>query len=128
VEVVKLCFDLFSRGDIEGMLDYIDPGIEISEPREIPGAESFQGHDGFIEAIEHWAGEFVEFRIDVERLIDAGDAVISHIRHEGRGRQSGVPVEIWFSYVFTLRNGQIVRWQIFATLDQALQAVGLPDG
>jgi ketosteroid isomerase-like protein len=127
VELVRSQYELFARRDFQGMLEYVDPGVEITEPPEIPGAESFSGHAGYIAAIEHWAGEFEDFRVDVERLIDAGDTVISYVRQQARGKQSGLPVEVHVANAFTFGNGRLVRWQMFATLDEALDAVGLSE-
>ena len=38
VELVRSQYELFARRDFQGMLEYVDPGVEITEPPEIPGA------------------------------------------------------------------------------------------
>ena len=43
----------------------------------------------------------------------------------GRGKGSGVPLENDITFVFTLRDGAIVRWQMFHTDDEAREALGL---
>ena len=125
VEVVKACYDLFARGDIQGVLRYVDPEGEVIESPRMPDAQTFQGHDGFVAAIEHWSGEFDDFQVEIERLIDDRDAVIAYVRQCGRGMQSGVPVETRVANLYTFRGGRIARWEMFLTLEEALEAAGL---
>jgi uncharacterized protein len=127
VELVKHCYDLFSKGDLEGMLAYLDDDIEINEGSLMPGAGSYHGHDGFLLAIEHWAGEFEDFRVEIERLIEAQDNVIALVRQWGRGRQSGVPVEIQVANVIGVKDGKLVQWSMYTVLADALEAVGLEE-
>jgi ketosteroid isomerase-like protein len=127
VEVVKACYDLFAKGDFEGILQYVDPEGEVIESRQMPDAQTFHGHDGFLAAIDHWAGEFDDFQIEIERLVDAEDAVIAYVRQRARGRQSGVPVETQVANVYTFRDGRVVRWQMFTDFEEALEAAGLSE-
>ncbi len=46
------------------------------------------------------------------------------IQH-GRGKGSGVDVEMPFAFVFGVRDATIVEWQIFTREAEALRAVGL---
>lgn len=124
VEIVRRCYDLFTTRDLDALLDYIDPRVQVSEPRELPGAGSFHGHDGFLQAVDHWVGEFDDFRIELEEVIEARDTVITQIREQARGKQSGVPVEIRIANVFRLKDGKIVSWRMYRTLDEALAHVG----
>jgi hypothetical protein len=49
------------------------------------------------------------------------------VRISGRGKRSGVEIEIdmplW--QVWTLRDGKAVRWRIFRSKQEALEAAGL---
>jgi hypothetical protein len=45
--------------------------------------------------------------------------------NHGRGKGSGVQVELRFSFLFSLRAGKIVEWRIFMREDEALEAAGL---
>ncbi len=125
--MVKACFALFAEGDLEGILQYIDPEGEVIESPKMPDARTFHGHDGFIAAIGHWSGEFDDFQVELERLIDAGDTVITFVRQVGRGKQSGVPVETRVGNLYTFRHGRILRWEMFAPPEEALEAAGLSE-
>jgi ketosteroid isomerase-like protein len=126
LELVRASYDAFERGDLDFLIAHADPEIEIAEPPELPGSRVYRGHDGLIEAIQNWVGEWDEFHVEVERLIDAGhERVITLVRHHGRGKSSGAPVESRWVYVHTGRAGRIIRWEMFGTLDDAFAAIGL---
>jgi ketosteroid isomerase-like protein len=63
--------------------------------------------------------------IEILRTAHLGDYVVVTARTGGRGKQSGVAVEMDFSFVLTLRNEKIVEMQIFMREGQALEAAGL---
>jgi ketosteroid isomerase-like protein len=126
VELVRACYEAFSRGDIEFLVAHTDPALEIVEPPEMPEARTYRGHDGLRESLRNWAGQWDEFHMDVERFIDAGhERVIAIVRHRGRGKSSGAPVEARVVYLHTGRNGKGVRWEMFSSLDDAFAAIGL---
>jgi ketosteroid isomerase-like protein len=47
--------------------------------------------------------------------------------NRGRGKESGVPVEMPFTFLFSVRGGKIAEWRLFMREEQALEALGLPD-
>jgi uncharacterized protein len=125
-ELVEQSYAAFARGDLDFLLAYADPEIEIVEPPELPGATTYHGHAGMLQAIENWTGQWDEFRVDIERVIEAGpDRVIVFAHHHGRGKASGAPVETRNVNVHTGRDGKVLRWEIFRTLDDAFAAIGL---
>jgi ketosteroid isomerase-like protein len=125
LELVRRCFECFARGDYEGVRECFDAEVETVEPDNIPGARSYHGYLGLVEAYDHWAGQWDDFSSEIERLTDAGDRVVVLARHRGTGRRSGAPVEATVGYVYTVRNGRFIRWEIFPTEAEALESVGL---
>jgi ketosteroid isomerase-like protein len=127
VEIVRTVFAAFDQGDIEGVLRLCDEDIVITQPVEVPGINPQQrGHQGVLEAFAIWPEQWDDFRVEVLALTAApADRVIANIRTLGRGKQSGVEVDMEFSFVFTLRDEKIVEWQLFLREDQALEAAGL---
>jgi ketosteroid isomerase-like protein len=125
LEVVRHWFELLDRGETEAMMRYVDPAIETTEGADLPGAGSYIGHAGLATAYDHWASQFVDFRMELTELIDAGSDVVAVTRHHGVGRASGVAVEAVIAYVFTVDDGMLVRLRIFGTKAEALEAAGL---
>jgi ketosteroid isomerase-like protein len=109
------------------MLDRADPNIEIVESARLPGAKTYHGRQGVLDALDNWAGQWDDFQIDVERIVGARDKVVSLLHHPARGKLSGAPVELRVAYVHTIKNGKAVRWEMFPTWEEALEAAGLPE-
>ena len=126
VEVVRAAFDAFSRDDIQAVFRLCDEDIVVTQPPELPGASPQQrGHSGVLEAFSIWPEQWDEYHIEILRIADRGDYVVVTARTGGRGKQSGVEVEMDFSFVFSVRDGKIVELKIFMREDQALAAAGL---
>ncbi len=63
----------------------------------------------------------------LERLVDAGDQVVSLFLMRAIGRGSGVSVERRDAMVSTIRDGKVTRIDSTTTSDEALEAVGLSE-
>jgi uncharacterized protein len=128
IEIVRNAFDAFTRGDLEGVLRLCDENIVITQPPELPGVSPQQrGHNGMLEAFGIWPEQWDDYQIEILRIADPGDYVVVTTKTKGRGKRSGVEVEMEFSLVFTVRDEKIVEWQIFMHEDQALEAAGLSE-
>jgi ketosteroid isomerase-like protein len=128
VEIVRNGFDAFTRGDIKGVLRLCDENIVVTQPKELPGVSPQQrGHSGVLEAFSIWPEQWDDYHIEILRIADTGDYVVVTARTGGRGKQSGVEVEMDFTFVFSVRDEKIVEMQIFMREDQALEAAGLSE-
>ena len=127
VEIVVRALEV-SRTDPASFLTSCDPEIEWDESRMMPEPRVYHGHEGVRQFWRRWTGTWDEYGFAIEEAIDAGhEEVVVRARVWGRGRGSGVPVELRFGQVFTVRNGRIVRFRAFPDFEQALEAVGLSE-
>jgi ketosteroid isomerase-like protein len=93
----------------------------------LPDTGPFRGPEGARRFWDMWSEAFDEFRAELEEYVDAGESVIVVARMTGRGKDSGVAVDTpAFPMVWTQRNEQIVRVEMFDSRAGALAAVGLP--
>jgi ketosteroid isomerase-like protein len=114
----------YRDADIEWVLEQTDPQVEISQPAEIPGARSYHGRDGMIEALLDWPSQWENFRVEPKRIYSPGDdRVMVEAVHHGRSRTMGIDVEAEIVWLFTLRDGRTLRWEMFMTVEDALAAV-----
>jgi ketosteroid isomerase-like protein len=78
--------------------------------------------------LEDWPKQWEDFRLDLEELIDFGDhVVVSVTRHHGRGRESGIEMDFQVFYVHRLRDGKLIRMEMFFSREQALEAANLSE-
>jgi ketosteroid isomerase-like protein len=71
---------------------------------------------------------FEDYEPEIERLIDAGDKVVTLAIESGRGRGSGAEVQsARTAHVWTLRDGKAIRLDLYNDRADALKAVGLEE-
>ena len=66
---------------------------------------------------EHW-------RAEADEYLEIGDHVVVLASYIGRGKGSGVEIRQEGAHVFKLRDGKVVRLEIFANRRKALESVG----
>jgi ketosteroid isomerase-like protein len=55
-------------------------------------------------------------------MTDLGDRVMVKQMARGRGKDSGIPVEMLFTFLYSVRAGKITKWRIFTSEEEALKA------
>jgi ketosteroid isomerase-like protein len=76
---------------------------------------------------DEYYDEFGEQIFEPEKFLDSGDHVVVILRYAARGTSSGAAVEMRQGHLLTLRDGKIVKWEIYFDPQQALEAAGLPE-
>ena len=125
VQVVRLSYEAYARGDAETSLSYFDPGVEFSQPVDEPGGGTYHGIDGVIEAFANWVGPWDDYRVEVEGITHHGEHVLARTRHRMRGKSSGVQVDKVIFQLWTLRSQKIVRVKMYYDEAEALAAAGI---
>ena len=126
VDVVRRSLEAYADGDLEEMLEFVDPDGELHSAI-IGGAEGkvYRGHEGF----RRWFAEsreiFEELKIELTEYRDLGDRVVAFGQIHARGRESGLELDTATGWVFTVRRGKVVRAEGFLSRADALAAAGL---
>ena len=123
VELVRRIYDAWDREEsardfISADVEYVNPSYAV-EPGTRYGRASFRVVRDTYE----------DFRVAIERYIDAGgDDVLVLARYTASGRGSGVPLEGEHGYLWTVKDGQAVRFRWFSSHREAFEAAGLDEG
>ena len=125
VELVRTIYDHFRAGDNEGALALHDPEVEVHDRPEIPDPQVYRGHAGVLQSLGVSQATFEGLDLVPEEFIDAGDRVIVVFRFQGKGRESGVPIDERLAHVWTIRNGKAIRMEVHSGREQALRAAGV---
>ena len=73
-------------------------------------------------------GPWAELRFEPERFIDVDDErVLVFVKMTGVGEKSGVPAEGATAHEFTIRDGLLIRFKVYADRATALEAAGLSE-
>jgi ketosteroid isomerase-like protein len=112
---------------IRGLGQVFSPEVELRWSATGPEARVYRGLDGVAQAFREWVEPFSEYHVEPLDYIEAGDYVVVPNRQRGVGKTSGVPVELEVTNVYEFRGGQIARMDEYDTVEEALEAVGLPE-
>jgi ketosteroid isomerase-like protein len=127
VQVVRDAISAFEHGGVEAALEYFDPSLQWFAPPEWPEERLYQGYDGLRRVARVWTGSFDEFRLDMDRAIDAGDHVIALLCQRGRIKGSDSQIEHRVGWDCELLNRKIARVHPYFSWAEALEAVGLSE-
>ena len=122
VEVVLRAIQAFGH-DEEAWLSAIDPGIEWYPIEE--GHSLSRGHEAAIRVRRSWLENWEGHQIDAEEMKDGADSVVACLHLTGRGKMSGVEVDLRVYQHLKLRDGKIVYVYEYEDRGEALEAAGL---
>lgn len=126
-------FNAFMRGELssEGFAQRFDPRIEMiwQDRQTYPDfPQQLRGIGEVIAFCEQYRDGWIDFVHELLELIEApGGRVLALVRQSGRGRQSGVPVDIHFFQLWTMRDRKVHTIEYFRHRADALQAAGLAE-
>ena len=92
-----------------------------------PDQQIYPGVEGAMQFMAEWADAWDGWELEVEDYLDAGDRVVVILNQRGCSKATGIPVDMRFAQVWTLRDGQGIRMQLYASVEEALVAVGLSE-
>jgi ketosteroid isomerase-like protein len=104
---------------------FLDPEIEwVPVPESLLAVDSYRGFDGVRRFWSEFLSAWERYRVETQRLDDAGDqvAVVVHIV----GQTHELEVDETRSSLLTIRDGRVVRVQSYAHPDGAREAAGFP--
>ena len=93
----------------------------------MPSAGVFHGHEGVERFFRDWLGTWRDYEMTTREYLDAGDSVVIVFRQRGTGRESGVQIERDFFAVYDLRESKVVRYRMYESREDALEAAGLEE-
>jgi ketosteroid isomerase-like protein len=107
--------------------DLVTPDAEIDLSRRVFNPGTYRGYEGFAKLNAELSEVWAEWRVTPERLLDAGDRVVSIETIRGRGRGSGLETTGRFASIWTFVDGRVARIEVGLDPDEALKAVGLEE-
>ncbi|HEX3279375.1 MAG TPA: nuclear transport factor 2 family protein [Thermoleophilaceae bacterium] len=124
VEIVRSI--IAAAPDWEAVRSMLHPDARLDQSR-IPDGGVYEGREAFGQFFRRWFGTWDDLRITPERFIEQGDSVVVLLTVEGRGKGSGVRVEVKAADVWTVRDGKVISLVGYPDRAEALEAVGLSD-
>jgi ketosteroid isomerase-like protein len=128
VEAFKRGIEAGNRGDVETLLEELDPEVEWHNAllALLRGEQTvFRGHDGVREMMRDLYEAFHEMHIEISESRDLGNRLVAIGRTRARGEASGADVETPIGFVTEFKNGKAISIRGYLDPKEALESVGL---
>jgi ketosteroid isomerase-like protein len=128
VELHRRASVAYNAHDVEAVIAYFDPSVELHSAFAALAGGVYHGHDGmreyFRDLQEAWGDEI---RSEVEAYFDLGADTLAFYVLYGRGRQSGAEVAMPLAQVIRWRDGLVVHFKVYAHREDALSDLGFAE-
>src|SRR5512134_1312169 len=106
----------------ESFLSILDPGIEWiakAGPPDLQG--EFRGIEQARQYYARWASAWEKWDWEIQKVRAHGDLVVTQTWLTGRGRGSGITLDMRIGQIWTFRGGKIIRYEALPSWEQALE-------
>ena len=120
MRLIRDTYRAFNEGRLDRVADRLPGDFELV------GTAGF-GMGPFVgaEAVSRWFAEMVDawetVRVDVEEVLEFDERVVVLGRIRGRGRGSGLEVDVVAAHLWTVQNGVPVRAELIGDREEALR-------
>jgi ketosteroid isomerase-like protein len=123
IDVVRAGFEALSEGGVEAMLPFVHPDFEATTPPGLAAEpDTYRGHDG----VRRYFASFYEAMdrviFEPDEYIPVGDRVVVPMTLRARGRTTGIEAEQRLVGIWDVKDGKLIRSEVFATLEEAMAA------
>jgi ketosteroid isomerase-like protein len=125
VEIVRHLYASLNRGDIDAVLDLLDPHVEWWARGDNPETQVVKGYEGIKRFWAEITDVLEELQIEPTEIIDAGEYVVAAVIQVARTR--GATTEQREVHVGKFREGKVIEMREFHEMAEALEAAGLKD-
>jgi ketosteroid isomerase-like protein len=122
-DLVRERFAPMREGDVEALLTLIHPDFEVTTPPGLAAEpDTYRGPEG----IRRYFDSFYEImdRVSFEPhdFIGVGERVVVPVTLRARGRTTGIETTQKLVQVWELRDEKAYRIEVYATLEEAMEA------
>jgi len=126
IEVVYRVRDAWNANDWEALAACFDPNVVGIGPKDWPDAAETHGWKQTQRQFERLKDSWEVEKAEVDEMRAVGDdMVLVRFRWVTSGKASGISTEVPMSFLSTIREGRIERFQFFLDHAEALEAAGL---
>lgn len=128
VDTVREAWDAWLRGDMDALFaSYFDRDVvyDLTHFREWPD-HTYRGLEGVRRLLAEWRELWVAFEAGVDEILGVPDGrVVVLSWQRGKGRQSGLPMDMEWAQIISVRDGKMTRVDAFDDRAEALRTAGL---
>ena len=116
----------WAEGDWSPRFEFYADGFEWGWSDEFPEvAGVYEDTRSPNPRLHAWLSPWDTWRCVAEDYLEHGDTIVVLARYSGRGKGSGVEVDVEGAHVWKVRDGKAVWLEVFASRELALDAAGI---
>ncbi len=127
VQALRSAYEAISRGDWDAVIELAEPDFELVPPSQSPNSAPLRG----VEETGAWFADQQEtvgdLSIEVEKLIEVEALIVAFIRLRIRPHGADAELELRIAHLWTLREGRLIRCEVFPEREKALEAAGIEE-
>lgn len=123
VKIVERIYAAFTRGDVKELTALFHPRIQGRQSPLLPWGGTFQGFQGMVRHVSILI-QHLDWRVDVDEYVEAGDQVVVIGASRGTVRASGKPFDVRIVQVWSLKDERVVRYEAYLDMPKMLEALG----
>ena len=134
IQVVQDFYAALSRAEVGNMLALLAENVDwhyVGRREDIPFAGRWRGHQGIVRFLNSLSAAIDVEEFGPDEVLVCGEHVLSLGHKRALARATGRTFESEWAHLFTVRNGQIIRFREFcdtATVAGAFAPLPVPVG
>lgn len=122
LSVVRTVLDGFAATDYAAVAGWLDPDVVWLGTRGgLDEQQVVRGPDACVEYMREIVDPWQRIEVEVERLIDVGDAVVAFTREAAQARHADLEVRNETAIVFKVKERKIVEMRGYLKREEALR-------
>jgi ketosteroid isomerase-like protein len=123
-EIIRAIYAAWGQGDVDAIVSRTAAGVVLVPLRAQLEDTVYRGREGVRKFWDDLHADWDELVFPIDELRASGDTIAVISRFTGRGKVSGVKLDVAIGQVWELEDGLIVRMQAYTDPDDALRAAG----
>jgi ketosteroid isomerase-like protein len=122
-DLVRERFGPMRDGDVEALLPLIHPEFEVTTPPGLAAEpDTYRGPEGIRRYFESFYEIMDRVSFEPDDFIAVGELVVVPVTLTARGRTTGIETAQKVVQVWQLKEEKAYRIEVYATLDEAMEA------
>jgi ketosteroid isomerase-like protein len=123
---VRDAFNAWAVGDNEPLLELASPDFVIDDHTVPEDTTGPRGPEALVELLARLTEAFDDYRVELREMTDLGDGrLLLILRTSGTGRGSKIEMDGEVGEILVLRDGLVVRADVYPSPSDARRAAGL---
>ena len=127
IETLRSLYEAINRGDWDAAFRDADPNAEMKTANRMTRPGTYRGPEEIRRFFEDLLEPFEDVVVETEKFFERDDRILVFVLLHSRPRGSSARIEIRIAHLWTMRDGKIVRCELFPVREDALEAVGLSE-